>query len=312
MQNLMIAQMDPDAVSPADQLAGDDGVIEVLSFDTASSEAQAIAQLIDTWLTQDVPPHEIAVLVRQQPHLVAAELSNELAQRVIPFRNEQDSQDLTAEPVAALILNFLRVVADDRQPDAYAELMAIADRQGVSQDEAARFDSQVKRMIGNARASVRQPEYIGGNSDTWRTLVHQFLRLVTRPVLTALSSGYQQGSRLDDLVDQTLDAFDQELAIDADAAKALRRLSEIHAVRFLTIHKCKGLEFQKVVVLGVERQLFWGDPTAAISEFFVAISRAKQHLVLTVAARRGRPDGAIKRWDEQRTPYREFLDFADE
>jgi ATP-dependent exoDNAse (exonuclease V) beta subunit len=43
-------------------------------------------------------------------------------------------------------------------------------------------------------------------------------------------------------------------------------------VRILTIHKCKGLEFEKVVVLGVENELFWGD--AASSEFFVAVSRA--------------------------------------
>lgn len=312
MQNRMIAQMDPDAVSHADQLTGDDGVIDVFTYNTASSEARAVAQLIDSWLAHGVPPHEIAILVRQQPHLVAAELGNELAERCIPFRNEQDSQDLTAEPVAALILNFLRVVADDRQPDAYAELMAIADRPGVSDDEAARFNSQVNRMIRGARVAVRHPACKVGESDTWTGLVDEFLGLVTRPTLVALSAAYHQGSWLDDLIDQTLHAFDQEFAVDADAAQALRRLSEVHAVRFLTIHKCKGLEFQKVVVLGVERQLFWGDPTAAMSEFFVAISRAKEHLVLTVATWRDRPAAAMKRWDEQRTPYQELLDFADE
>ena len=313
MQNRVIAQMDRDAVSPAEQLAGDGGVINVFRYDTAGREARAVAQLIDSWLAHGVPPQEIAVLVRQQPHLVAAELGNELAARGIPFRNEQASQDLTAEPVAALILNFLRVVADDRQPDAYAELMAIANRPGVSEDEAARFNSQVNRMVSDARATVRHPECEVGQSDTWRGLVDEFLGLVTRPALVALSTGYKQGSRLDDLIDQTLDAFAQELAIDADAAQALRRLSEVHAVRFLTIHKCKGLEFEKVVVLGVERQLFWGDdPTTSMSEFFVAISRAKEHLVLTVVAHRDRPEGATGRWDEQRTPYQEFLDFADE
>lgn len=33
-------------------------------------------------------------------------------------------------------------------------------------------------------------------------------------------------------------------------------LSEDDAVRILTIHKCKGLEFEKVVVLGGEHELF--------------------------------------------------------
>lgn len=84
------------------------------------------------------------------------------------------------------------------------------------------------------------------------------------------------------------------------------------AVRFLTIHKCKGLEFEKVVVLGVEEELFWGAPTAAISEFFVAVSRAKHHLVLTHAKHRDRPAEAKKRWDMRRTRHQGFLDFAHE
>lgn len=312
MQNRMIAQMDPGAVSPDEELAGDDGVIEVLDFDTAHDEALAVAELIDDWLHEGVAPSEIAILVRQQPHLVAAALGSELADRGIPFRNEQESQDLTAEPVAALVFNFIRVIAEDRQPDAYTELMRIANRSSASEDEASRFDSQLKRMVSKTRATVRGPKFKTGEPTAWRILVHEFLQLVSRPVLTALSTGYQQGTRLDDLIEQALGAFDRELAVDGDAVQALRRLSEVDAIRFLTIHKCKGLEFEKVVVLGIEEQLFWGDPTAAMSEFFVAISRAKQHLVLTNARHRDRPERATNRWDKWRTPHQEFLDFARE
>jgi superfamily I DNA/RNA helicase len=312
MQNRMIAQMDPVAVSPDEELAGDDGVIEVLDLDTEHDEALAVAELIDDWLHEGVAPSEIAILVRQQPHLVAAALGSELADRGIPFRNEQESQNLTAEPVVALVFNFICVIADDRQPDAYTELMRIAKRSSASEDEASRFDSQLKRMVGKTRATVRGPTFKAGEPAAWRTLVHEFLQLVSRPVLTALSTGYQQGTRLDDLIEQALGAFDRELAVDGDAVQALRRLSEVDAIRFLTIHKCKGLEFEKVVVLGIEEQLFWGDPTAAMSEFFVAISRAKQHLVLTNARHRDRPERATNRWDKWRTPHQEFLDFARE
>ncbi|MFE7329413.1 UvrD-helicase domain-containing protein [Streptomyces sp. NPDC057565] len=312
MQNRMIARMDPGAVSPDEDLTGEDGVIEVLDFDTEHDEAQAVTELIDGWLREGTAPSEIAILVRQQPHLVAAALGRELADRSIPFRNEQESQDLTAEPVAALVLNFIRVIADDRQPDAYTELMRIANGSNAPEDEASRLDGQLKRVVAQTRVIVRGPTFRTGESAAWRTLVHEFLQLVSQPTLTTLSPGYQQGTRLNDLIDQTLDAFDRELAVDGDAVQALRRLSEVDAIRLLTIHKCKGLEFEKVVVLGVEEQLFWGSPTAAMSEFFVAISRAKQHLVLTHAKHRDRPEGATKRWDEWRTPHQNFLDFAHE
>ncbi|WP_331750477.1 ATP-dependent helicase [Streptomyces albidoflavus] len=312
MQNRMIARMDPAAVSPDEELAGDDGIIAVLGFDTEHDEAQALAELIEGWLREGTAPSEIAILVRRQPYLVAAALANALAHRGIAFCNEQDSQDLTAEPAAALVFNFIRVIADDRQPEAYAELMRIAARPSAPEDEAARFDGRLKRMVGNARAIVRGPQFETEDPTAWRTLVHEFLNLVSRPVLAALSAGYQQGTRLDDVLEHALDAFSGQLTLDGDPVQALRRLSEADAVRFLTIHKCKGLEFEKVVVLGVEKELFWGAPTAAISEFFVAVSRAKHHLVLTHAKHRGRPEGHTKRWDTQRTPHRGFLGFAHE
>lgn len=204
------------------------------------------------------------------------------------------------------------MIADDRQPDAYAELMRIASRPSASEDEASRLDSRLKRMLHAARALVRGPAFRTDDPIAWRHLVQEFLQLLSRSVLTALSPGYQQGKRLDDLIEQALEAFDRELAVDGDAVHALRRLSEVDAIRFLTIHKCKGLEFETVVVLGIEEQLFWGDPAAAMSEFFVAISRAKQHLVLTHAGHRDRPEGHVKRWDQQRTPHDEFLGFAHE
>ncbi|WP_305783735.1 ATP-dependent helicase [Symbioplanes lichenis] len=311
MQNRMIAYMDPAAVSPAEDLTGDGGVIDVLAFDTDNDEAQEVADLIENWLAEGTAPREIAVLVRQQPHLVAATLGDVLTDRGIPFRNDQESQDLTAEPAAALVFNFIRVIADDRRPDAYAELIRMANPMSASEDEAARFDSQLKRTLREARSTVRNPAFKVNHPAAWRHLVDEFLQLVSRPVLTALSPGYQQGTRLDDLIEQAFDAFSRELAIDGESVQALRRLSEADAIRFLTIHKCKGLEFEKVVVLGVEEQLFWGsDPTTIMSEFFVAISRAKHHLLLTYAEYRERPARATRRWDEWRTPHEQLLGFA--
>jgi superfamily I DNA/RNA helicase len=190
--------------------------------------------------------------------------------------------------------------------------MRIANRSSASDDGAARFDSQLKRMLRTARAAVRDPAFQTAEPTAWRQLVKDFLQLVTRPVLTALSPGYQQGKRLDNLIKQAFDAFSRELAVDGDPVQALRRLSEVDAIRFLTIHKCKGLEFEKVVVLGVEHQLFWSDHETNMSEFFVAISRPKLHLILTYAQHRDRPEGASWRWEVQRTPHTGLLAFAHE
>jgi superfamily I DNA/RNA helicase len=310
MQNRMVKQMDPAAASPDEDLVGDEGVIQVLHFDSQVEEADAVADLIDEWLAEGVPPSEIAVLVRQQSRQVTEALGEELHDRGIPYRNEQDSQDLGAEPVAALIFNFIRVIATNRHPDAYAEFMRVASRTSATEEAALRFDSQLKRLLRDSRAAVRNPSFTKGNLDTWRPIISKLLELVSRPVLNALSPAYQQGSRLDDVIEDALAAFGKVLVVDGDPVEALKRLSELDAVRILTIHKCKGLEFDKVVVLGVEEELFWGD--AAMSEFFVAISRAKNEVILTHADFRARPGTPVKYWRENRTAQAQFLAYTED
>lgn len=310
MQNRMIANMDPAAASPDEDLLGDEGVIQVLHFDNQIDEAGALADLIDGWLKDGIPPSEIAVLVRQQSKQVTEALVEELRDRGIPFRNEQDSQDLAAEPVAALIFNFMWVVAGGPNPEAYTELTRVASRPSASDEAALQFDSRLKRVLRGARAMVRDSSFASGDLAKWWPLITEFLEVVSRPVLNALSPAYQQGTRVDEVIESAMDAFGKELAVDGDPVEALKRLSELDAVRILTIHKCKGLEFEKVILLGVEVELFWGD--AATSEFFVAISRAKEELVLTNVDFRVRPSTPVKYWRENRSAHTEFLAYADD
>ncbi|WP_433492485.1 UvrD-helicase domain-containing protein [Nocardia grenadensis] len=312
MQNRMVAQMDPAAVSPDADLVGEEGRIEVFTYADEYEEATAIATLIEEWIHAGVMPHDIAVLVRQKPEQVAADLGQTLTSRNIAYRDENKRQELSAEPAAALILAYIGVIAEDRRPDAYTELMRIATRGEAAEDAALFFDSQLKRLIYSARATARGNEFHAEDPREWRTLVEELLHRLGQPALSALSLSYQQGTRLADVVEATLEAFEQELAVDGDPIRALRRLSELDAVPILTIHKCKGLEFEKVVVLGVEQDFFFGTSAATMSEFFVAISRAKQHLVLTNVRHRRRPAGAHPNWRTARTPARRFLEFARE
>ena len=54
MQNRMIAELDPAAIIPDQDLIGDDGVVEVRDFDTDSEEAKALAKRIQSWLDEGV------------------------------------------------------------------------------------------------------------------------------------------------------------------------------------------------------------------------------------------------------------------
>lgn len=310
MQNRMVLDMDPSAASDPATLTGEQGEVEVLSFPCDDEEAEHVAALVHEQLEADVPASEIAILIRYWPHLIGAKLFERLAELGVPVRNEQADQDLAAEPAPALILNFIQVVADDMQPAAYTELMRAASRPDSSEEEASRFDRRLKKLLQDTRSELHGSPHLRTEVDFWQARVAELLELVTRPVLLALSPTYAQGSRLDDLIQQTLDSFEQALIATSDPAVAVRSLSDIDAVRVLTIHKCKGLEFDHVIVVGIEHETFFAAPEAMATEYFVSISRAKTRLTLTHCEQRERPIGHSGRWSTVRTPQQQYLDYA--
>jgi uvrD/REP helicase len=308
MQNRMIKDMNPTAASPETEIAGDSGIIGILHSTNQIDEARETAKLIGRWLDDGIPANEIGILVRQHPKHMTEALTKELRERDISYRNEQDSQDLFADPVAALIFNFLWVVADDRRPEAYSKLMHLITLLDVDEDTERRFDSCLKRFIRDSRMRVRSRSFNDSDSGMWEHIVRQFLNLVSRPVLVALSPSYQQGERLDQVINNAMETFGNKLGEGNSPIDALKDLSDFDSIKIMTIHKCKGLEFKKVVVLGVEKECFWSKDS--IFEFFVAISRAKEELVLTHVDHRDQPISAVNRWSVRRTAHKEFLAYA--
>jgi len=188
----------------------------------------------------------------------------------------------------------------------------VVTRGGIDEADGV-LDSKLRTILRGARRTVRATGFDASDYASWKPLINSFLKFVTRPALNALSPSYEQGSRLNDVIKEAAGAFKRELAVDGEPVAALDRLSEQDAVRILTVHKCKGMEFEKVIVFGVEPQFFWGKKGADVkAEFFVAISRAKDEVVLTTARHRKKPDGANAYWREDSPPHEELLGYADE
>lgn len=309
MQNAMVRAMDPAAAVPDEMLAGPGGLVEVLYFSDNAQEARGIADLVQRLLSTDLPPSEIAVLISRQPALYAEMLMAELEGRGVPFRNEQALQDLSVEPIARLVVDFLTVISGERQPEAYRRLMGILIETGIDEDTAYEQRSRWLRFLDTSRRALLADQARSQDVGSMRTLAMQFLSLLGRDAIAALSADYERGERLDQLVAQTFERIAELLARGYDTLGALSRFAEDGAVRIMTIHKCKGLEFEAVVIMGVEQQTFWGDPDEQRSAFFVGISRAKSNLYLTVCAQREKPTAA-GRWDRTRTPHHEYLGYV--
>jgi superfamily I DNA/RNA helicase len=310
LQNEIIRTLDPSSVMSDDQISGDGGEVFVQHFEDSRKEAHYLADLIDGWIkTEQLPPREIAILVRTQLDLYADHLMTALEVRGIPFRNEQQMQDITVEPIARLIVDYLSCLYGQHEPKAWIRLM---NQLLPFADEESQLNARknLDLLIKQQRKQIAIAELIDARFSGWLGFIDAFLMQVGIETQVSLSPDYESHDRLHEVVREAKVKIDELLQLEPDLPKALERFSDDQAVRILTIHKSKGLEFDSVIIMAIENEAFFGNQAENRCAFFVGISRAKKRLVLTSADQRERPVGHEGRWDVPRKRQVEYFDYA--
>lgn len=311
MQNEIISVLDPTSAMTGDQLVGQGGEIIVANFDNSQSEADYLAHLITEWTTtEQVPLSEIAVLVSKQLDQYAHHLMAALESRGIRYRNEQQLQDISTEPGARLIVDYLSCLYGKREPKSWIRLMNQLIPFGDDEIQSMARQSLL-RFIDTQRKAVGVADLVDTPFSGWWDFALAFIKKIGVQTLVALSPDYETRSRLKAVIAETKRKIQELMALEPDLPTALGRFSDDKALRILTIHKSKGLEFDSVIMMAVENEIFFGNKDENRCAFFVGVSRAKRRLVLTHADQRERPPGFEKRWDIRRTRQDEYLGYAE-
>ncbi|MBA3013971.1 MAG: ATP-dependent helicase [Proteobacteria bacterium] len=313
MQNEIIKVLDAGSVMPDELIEGNDGIVEIHSFSNSQQEAESLAAQIVHWVDVEKVPHsEIAILVSKQSEQYTELLMEELEMQGIPYRNEQQLQDISAEPATRLIVDYLLVLFGDREPNAYSRLMSQLADPIIDEQNQSKQRNEWHHFIKVERKKVVGVELSCENFDAWWAHSITFLNEFGMDRLASLSADYESRARLEEILKGTQKRLCELIATEPDVIKALTLLTDDHAVRIMTIHKSKGLEFDSVVILAIENQTFWGKIDEERCAFFVGVSRAKKRLVLTYVNERPRPTGFGGRWTVARTPHNEFISYAEQ
>jgi superfamily I DNA/RNA helicase len=310
MQNRIIEVLDPASVMPDELIKGDGGEIEIKTYDDEQSEAESLAAHIGRWLSEDqLSPAEVALLVPRLAEQYCGALMTELHRCGIPFRNEQQLQDLSVEPLTRLIIDYLLVLFGSREPVAYTRLMELLTTASYGEEEDATLRNTWLNFLRSDKEKLAESQDQGFKS-VWG-YAEKLLSQIGEAQLVGLSPDYETKSRFEEVIEQVKSRLHALVATEPDVHGALTRFGEDRAVRIMTIHKSKGLEFDSVIMLGVEEEAYWADPDEERCLFFVGISRAKRRLILTHSECRERPSGWTKMWHEGRTRHSEFLGYAE-
>lgn len=276
---------------PVDDGSDGEGECRLLLFPDDSKEAAVLADLIEQWVKKDgLHPRDICVVTRQKPQLYGALLLEELQRRDIPARVEEPLQLLLAEPLLDILLDALRLAANDRAPDAWAAFTAFMIRiSGAESEQHARVvTDEVTHFIPRLRETMADATLDpAGIAEVLKYIID----FVTVPALIGEHPQYD-GPFLDKVLADTAQLFSEYLDGRSWSEAILAFVGE-DALPFMTVHKSKGLEYHTVVFLGLEDYPFRGFKSLQDEEaanFFVAFSRAKKRVLFTFSRNRdGRP-----------------------
>jgi len=270
------------------------GACWIWKFADAKREAEFIAQ----WIRKQViggtkSPNDFCVLARQHVGTIIRPLQRALAAHGLRLRDESFLQDLREEPVTQIVVNSIRLAVRGRDPDAWANLLQeISYAVGLDESEpGARLERLAVKHWKAAQRGLSSEQSSVGEA------IRQVIDVLGHERYREVYPRYSSERYFDEIIDRLRDALEDGVHRLGDVSAAVDDFLGVNVIPAMTIHKSKGLEFDTVILIGLEDGQWWNFPNQPEEEkraFFVAFSRAIRRVIFTYCELRSDPsDGRV-------------------
>ncbi len=295
-------------VESMDESEGE-GECRVLIFENSALEASNIADLINSYISNDnVKPRDICLLTRQTPERYTTTIMSELLQRGIASRVENELQDILVEPLTQLVIDMLKLITQSKSTAQWSRMMDFLigihgeDQADILVKETGEFLAEMKANLSNNRFA---------SENDLSVFLTRIVDFIGTDILMTEFRQYRQGNYFNDTL-QKIATFLFKYYIDSanNLSNALVALEGENSIPIMTMHKSKGLEFHTVIFIGLEDNALWGYNNNATEEtngFFVAFSRAKKRIVFTASINREIDGENIRQSSRTIAPLYEIL-----
>ena len=264
-----------------------EGEITLFEFENESLEAELIANDIESKIQGGIRPSEICILAKQRVDDYSSKLITTLSSKGIKVRIENEYQELLKDPTCNLLLDLISCSQGKRDPliwenisNFYGNINGIAEFTdelilAKSYKEIDTIVSDITYLISN---------FIP-NEESMLKLIDCIIEKIDEKRIISNFSTYNGKSDLDIIVKNFSKLLYKEYSqTQGEWLDIVSSFKGETSIPIMTIHKSKGLEYEVVYFLGLEDSAFWSfndQPEEDKSAFFVALSRAKSHLIFT-------------------------------
>ncbi|EMN8764221.1 ATP-dependent helicase [Serratia marcescens] len=274
-QRMMEAFMNHADIKPDMILIENEGSAKLLQFDESSIEGAYIALCIQQWIAEGVNERDICILLRNPAKQYTDDIISALQNLKIQCRLENEYQDLLNEAVVQLLLQMLMFVCNRKSIESWATTMELlCNIRGVSKrGDVTRLEKELSQFIKSHR--VIKEEIVD--------YLYSLLSIFGVDKIKSYFPQYMSGNGLEysiELLSRHLDKLD----VKEKTSEAIDLLLGNKTIPLMTIHKSKGLEFRKVIVVGLEPGAYFGKEEEQIENqktVFVAFSRAIEEVLMT-------------------------------
>jgi len=264
-----------------------EGEITLFEFENESLEAKLIANDIESKIQGGIRPSEICILAKQKVGIYSFELISILNSKGIKARIENEYQDILKDPTCNLLLDLISCSQGKRDPLIWENISNFyGNINGIDEltDELilAKSYKEIDNIVSDITYLISN---VIPNEESMLKLIDCIIEKIDEKRIISNFSTYNGKSDLDIIVKN----FSKILYIEYSQTQGewLDTVSSFkgeNSIPIMTIHKSKGLEYEVVYFLGLEDSAFWSfndQPEEDKSAFFVALSRAKSHLIFT-------------------------------
>lgn len=265
----------------------------MLLFNNEVHEAVQLALKIQYWIDKEgIKPEEIAILFRVNTNCNYSKfISQELLKLGILSINESNVQDHLSEPIGRILIALLSLLTRVRDVKSWECLRDTylhcrpsggTDYEDYELNNILEFIS--KNRYYNDGADKSFDEMLNSVVDFMNEFFYENLRNTW--------AQYKQGSFMEDTFFGLLNELKDARLMSSSWAGAVDLIAGVGAVRMMTIHKSKGLEFTAVILIGLEDYSYFRKDfnqkklDEERSTIFVALSRAKSKLLISCSRNR--------------------------
>ncbi|WP_411683101.1 UvrD-helicase domain-containing protein [Clostridium thailandense] len=269
----------------------DSGCSELWHFKDENDEAKFLCEKIYNLIEEKgVDKKEICVLTRMWPDHYCKKLIDKLLEVNIECRIEDEYQSLLREDIIKIILSVMKLT---QIGDTSTEWIFIVDLirkiNGYNYYTKSEKINALERDIDKYIKELKERLYKITSKKVLQDIVQNIINYIGIQNLKSIYAQYRRGDYIQELIEKFLALFWKDYSVSKNLSDAIERFKGEYTIHIMSIHKSKGLEFNTIILLGVEGSSFWGiknNPSEELCNFFVAVSRSKENLFFTYSAKR--------------------------